>query len=1185
MKKVATVLFYLTLVYFAFFWPTLKSNTVLEFGNDARRFGYPVRVYLWEKLHDGKFPFWTERMLSGYPIYADIETGYLNPINLALVYLFGPYTSYKLLHFLSYLLGSIGFILFLKLRLKSRVGILVAHFVYFFSFFSLYHQQHFVITFAYYLFPCFLYLLERYIQNQKTRYLFLYLLLLLNLLYFGSFQMSFIVIVASITYILSFKALTKDFISRSVFPCLVFLCLLMPLIVSYLGLYTASERFSTHSLWLEGSFSPQVALNLLYPFNYRFGDSYMGVILNRDFLMHEVYIYLGVSGLILAILGVVFSKLDRQTNRLLLLFIATFLILGFAKSNPLLSTVDPPFFSLFRYWGRLVFLLIFSLSVYCGHFVDQLSQLSWKSTVRKVNLRFLSVSMVYLAILELIKFPNFNVFSLFRLWMRQDYKFDYIYVYLGFFLTFIVFLCLTLLLKKSTYIKYALFAMPVLELAVFGNLVLRDAFINVDQTKANLSSIESTYANQRIIVTDADVIGNKTLYYKFWSPFGYVSSLNKYYDGRIKSLGFESVRRPVLTSLVKDGFNDTNLQYGLKNIGVNTITDSKSKIYYRNTTNSMFYLDSFGIPAYLEELERSEEQHKLKIYAIGDVKINSYLRYDSGWKVVLNNQPIKVNKDELFLSFNLPAGTNMAEVKYLPHTFYISLVVTVIGIVFFLALRRLVETRPTLKFYILVALIFLVLRLPGLGSDVLNSDGARWHRRSERFLQAIKTGDFASTYQHYQPGVTLMWINSVTKKAVWETQDLFKIPRWTLENSQDFPKIHAVSKSVLVIILSILLIYQMFIITKISSLKVALIYGFFVSTEPYLIGIDRWFHLTSLESYFAFSAYLTYFYSLARRSRLSVLATGALVALSTLSKLTGIIVLPLITVTEIIRGYYAKNIKRSLISLGIIVASFSLVVFVLFPALWVDFLNVVQKLFGAVVSAMDNDTRAQYFKPPFSYIYYLVILAYKLSPITLFIFLASLVVFVRQLERKEPVQGRFVLAYFLTFFLVLTMSTKKIDRYALALIQPILLFASIYLAKLKHKTFVFVIAIQLIASTFIYFRHFPVLSSYYSPIFGGAKTALNMGVYENSGEYFAQAAFYLNNTGRADVYAPDNYESFKYFYHGNTLRDFAPSAKYVITSIDFDRKTPRNIKGCETLKKEFGPKSFIPLVYIYACKN
>jgi len=488
---------------------------------------------------------------------------------------------------------------------------------------------------------------------------------------------------------------------------------------------------------------------------------------------------------------------------------------------------------------------------------------------------------------------------------------------------------------------------------------------------------------------------------------------------------------------------------------------------------------------------------------------------------------------------------------------------------------------PTL----LITAIYLSTRLFGLGSDILNSDGARWYRRGEDFMQAIKTGDLISTYQHYQPGVTLMWINFVTRKVVWEVQDLLKIPRWSLENSQDFPKIHAVSKGLLVLVLWALLIYQMLIISKIINLKVALLYGFFVSTEPYLLGIDRWFHLTSLESYLAFSAFLTSLYSLVRWDKLSVVVTGILVALSTLSKLTGVVALLPILLMASIRAHSSKNYKRLFIFAGLVVASFSFTVFILFPALWVGPLTVMHKLFSATVSAMDNDARAQYFKPPLSYVYYLIILGFKLSPVILFAFLASLVVFVPQLGQDKTAQGGPVLAYFLTFFLVLTMSAKKIDRYCLTLIPPLVLFSSIYISKLKGKALVTVIVLQVFVSGFIYFCNFPVLSGFYSPIFGGARTALNLGVYENSGEYFAQAAFYLNNKRKANVYVPDNYEPFKYFYRGNTAAYFYPSAEYVVTSVDLDRKTPRIVDGCQKLEKTLGPKFEMPYVYIFFCDD
>ncbi|EKD96540.1 MAG: hypothetical protein ACD_24C00003G0003 [uncultured bacterium] len=48
------------------------------------------------------------------------------------------------------------------------------------------------------------------------------------------------------------------------------------------------------------------------------------------------------------------------------------------------------------------------------------------------------------------------------------------------------------------------------------------------------------------------------------------------------------------------------------------------------------------------------------------------------------------------------------------------------------------------KIILLVILfLFFIFRLPGLGKDISNSDAARWHRRSEDFLNALKSGNFA----------------------------------------------------------------------------------------------------------------------------------------------------------------------------------------------------------------------------------------------------------------------------------------------------------------------------------------------------------------------------------------------------------------------------------------------------------
>jgi len=241
------------------------------------------------------------------------------------------------------------------------------------------------------------------------------------------------------------------------------------------------------------------------------------------------------------------------------------------------------------------------------------------------------------------------------------------------------------------------------------------------------------------------------------------------------------------------------------------------------------------------------------------------------------------------------------------------------------------------------------------------------------------------------------------------------------------------------------------------------------------------------------------------------------------------------------------------------------------------------QLIAAAVSAVDNETPVQDFKGPFSYAYYLVILGYKLSPVILAAFVISLAAFARQLRFRKSEQGWNILAYLFIFWLILTLASKKIDRYSLALIPPLILFMSVYLAKVKIKYLAIIIAAQLLVLGHFYVTHFPALSGYYSPILGGTQSALNLHVYDNSGEHFAQAAYYLNNKSRSDIYIPNNLEAFRYFYEGSSMSAFATSVGYVVTSVDFDRKSSPVINECSTLEKSFGPKDSTPVVFIYRC--
>jgi hypothetical protein len=99
---------------------------------------------------------------------------------------------------------------------------------------------------------------------------------------------------------------------------------------------------------------------------------------------------------------------------------------------------------------------------------------------------------------------------------------------------------------------------------------------------------------------------------------------------------------------------------------------------------------------------------------------------------------------------------------------------------------------------------------------------------------------------------------------------------------------------------------------------------------------------------------------------------------------------------------------------------------------------------------------------------------------------------------------------------------------------------------------------------------------------GGESGAISKGYYDNSGEYFAQAASYLNNYEKLKIYIPNNFESFKYLSKHEILLN-PDGADYFIFSLDSKRYQTPDLT-CGPLEKSFGPRFDEPVVYIYKCK-
>ena len=160
---------YFTALYLSFFYTLWLPGNHID-GSDAAIKHYPSREYLYNQLvGEHKFPFYTKKAFGGFPIYADYEIGYMNPINVLSIVLFGPFLSYKLLHVLTYIISSLAMYAFLKRQGVNLLGITASLVIFLYSFFMANHQIHFNIIMTVPLLPVGLVIVDRWLEDGRLR--------------------------------------------------------------------------------------------------------------------------------------------------------------------------------------------------------------------------------------------------------------------------------------------------------------------------------------------------------------------------------------------------------------------------------------------------------------------------------------------------------------------------------------------------------------------------------------------------------------------------------------------------------------------------------------------------------------------------------------------------------------------------------------------------------------------------------------------------------------------------------------------------------------------------------------------------------------------------------------------------------------------------------------------------------
>lgn len=388
MKRITTVIILIfLLIYNIFFYydllfPFQNPKTIItpEFaGGDSVNVNLPYRKVLCQSIKEREIPFWIHNLSLGYPLYAEGEIGYFNPIN----YLSCLFFDYKMAFNIQIIFHSFLFQLalyFLALEIgMSIAGSLFLALLTPYVPFLLMNLMQFTLVFSFAYFPLVLLGLVKFFkQNNYSSFLFFSLAIALQFLA-SHIQISFISFITILVFSLSYLIiLKKDFLKR------VFL-----VIFGWFFGFLISA-FQTFPL-IEFAFNSERLSHLNQPFSL-FDQNLnllnLSTIVNPfingrpqdgSYLFHQIadpwegtifIYYVSLFFLVLFVFNFLKGNLKKynQVNQkkiLALIFTSVIiLLLALGKNSPLYLVHYLPFFSSFRFPSRFLISFLFFLTLF-----------------------------------------------------------------------------------------------------------------------------------------------------------------------------------------------------------------------------------------------------------------------------------------------------------------------------------------------------------------------------------------------------------------------------------------------------------------------------------------------------------------------------------------------------------------------------------------------------------------------------------------------------------------------------------------------------------------------------------------------------------------------------------------------------------------------------------------------------
>ncbi len=515
----------------------------------------------------------------------------------------------------------------------------------------------------------------------------------------------------------------------------------------------------------------------------------------------------------------------------------------------------------------------------------------------------------------------------------------------------------------------------------------------------------------------------------------------------------------------------------------------------------------------------------------------------------------------------------------------------------------------------LIAFLLMIaaLWLPrGLALDrFVTIDENRWLTRSANFQRALVHGEYAYTYQHGHPGVTIMWLGTLgylwrypdyaqdaPGEFSWENSEFETYLRTQEHDALDLleaGRIFAVLASVVALALAYLAAVQLL------GLRIAFLGFLLIAFDPFAVALTRFLHLDGLLSSLMLLATLRYLVFLYRGRRWQDLVGSAVaVGLAWLTKTPGFFLMPIIGVLALIEltaylraaggvGWFGAFWKRAVAPALLWALGGAVVYVALWPALWVDPLGTMQKLFAVSGEyAVEGHSNPLFFMGQIingdpGLLYYPLTWLWRSTPVVLLGIVLALLAHLRPSgvplghtgasEADRPKElGVIILSLVvmaLLFMLLMNVSAKKLDRYLVPIYPAMALVAAYGYGRVtawlgrvatRPRLVPVLLGTAVVLQLWLLVPTFPYYMSYYNPLLGGSDKAAQQ-LTLGWGEGLDQAARYLKtNQNELETRVAAWYRTgpFDYFYHGTVVSpQYYWFADYIVTYVNqWQRQMP-----------------------------